>query len=249
MAKRIRALLIVCGLVVVCAVAAIVYIATRPEPNPPLVPTVPTVDHGKVAETPPEAPSPAEPVKPRPPREARKSANLTPPTDEASAAPTSSPEEAVQAEAEKKAREEAERRIREKQEEAVSRLREEVIRDFSLTPEQVAAAEPVIARLQDMVRAFMSVFAEAGLKQLALRRQLQDDRWTPEQKKQLQEQAIREFTLEHQGELLQLFDEAIQGLEDLRPHLTAEQLPKLDKKAEETRQMRDKLLRGEFFRL
>lgn len=238
MATRIRVLLVVSGLAVACAVAAVGHVATRSNDRVPAVSGDLAIGRTAVTDATPGVPDPANPAF-LPKRSAQKTpANSTLRTDELPAAAALSPEQIAQAEAEKEARHVAEQKV--------IQAREIMTREFKLTPEQAAAAEPALASVEDLTRSMMALTIEGKVIAATLERQAKENGWTPEQTKQMRELANREFLAAHQGELLQCLDNATQVLEDFRPHLTAEQIPGLDSYLDGVRMMKERLLRGSF---
>ena len=238
MSPRIRVLLVLSGLLVVCAVVAVVYVATRLGVSQPAVSPAPPARQVEVVQVMPDTSLPPEPVTLPRAREPKKSADPTPPVVEVPVAPAPppSPEEVAQAEVEKQARHVAEQKV--------IQARESMIHEFKLTPEQVKAAEPVLASFEKAQRSLTAFTIEGKVMAAGLERQARENAWTPEQTKQMEELATREFIATHQSELFLYFDAVVQAFEELRPHLTAEQMPGLDKRVEALRKAKDRLLQG-----
>ena len=223
MAGRIHVLLMVSGMAVVCVVAAVVYVATRSETNPPAVSATPSNGRTEAAAAPSATQTPAEPVVLPRTRE--------PDQPAASGAPPS-PEEIAQTTGEKKNRESAD--------EVARQTREQVRDELKLGPEQMVVAEPALAGIGNVNRAGILVGSEVAARFEPLKKQL-----TPEQWDGVLKQLTREVVAERQGELLQCVDEAIQAFEVLRPHLTAEQARAFDFRFNQLQKIRERLLLGD----
>ncbi|MBN2581748.1 MAG: hypothetical protein JXL80_01680 [Planctomycetes bacterium] len=233
MAPRIRVLFAASGLVVVFAIAVVAYIATRSNPSStPVVataPDVPAVPEDKQQDEP-------SPIPPRP-RSQRKSAVPATSPDSDAADEPQAPEPAADERG-------AEDKRRAAEEKAVREFREKFVRDFKLTEEQVELAEPLLDHLEGMLRSLANLGTEARIMRDQLRQEAQANGWTEEQTLQAYRESSTRFILEHQGELCQLVDNMILDLEQLRPHLTAEQMPVLDKNLRQLNKSRDDLLQG-----
>jgi uncharacterized UBP type Zn finger protein len=137
-----------------------------------------------------------------------------------------------------------ERRRQEIEHKMADDIRRKLVDGLSLTGEQVAALDSLLARAEETVRNMVPSMIELQEKSRTLMQQARDNGWTREQSRMMVEQATREFAQSHQGELLDAIDDLVGVAEEFRPHLSPEQIPRLDETLATLQTRRTELLEG-----
>lgn len=130
-------------------------------------------------------------------------------------------------------------------EEIDRKQRDGVVRELDLSPSQVSALEPVLSKLGSLARSMSVLSAELHSELQLLRSHGRDSGWTAEQVDEACSQAGRRFVSAHLGEYVENLESTSAAIEELRPHLRAEQTVTLDAGLTKLQTAKARLLRGQ----
>jgi len=131
-------------------------------------------------------------------------------------------------------------------EERTKQICEELVRDLKLTEEQAKLAERALTDLEGVARSLAVFLKDIEVMRNDLRRQAEENQWTPEQVKEIRQRVKQEFSVVRRDEVLQLIENGVQALDGLRPVLTPEQVPALEHKLRDAEKAKQRVLQGDF---
>jgi hypothetical protein len=234
---RIHILLAICVVVVLGTLGAIAYLATQSGGRVSVVTETSAEGQGEAAAVPVEKPAEVPAIKVDAPQRGARSADV--PKVHEAAGPS------VEAPASETVRPEREKRDPE-MEERVRQMREEMVRDLKLTQEQTRLAERALADLEGVAKSIAVVIKDMEVMRTDLRRQAEENQWTPDQVREIRQRIKQEFSVVRRDEVLQIIDDGVRALEGLRPVLTPEQVPALEHKLRDAEKAKNQVLQGDF---